>query len=50
MSLKKNKSRKKIKLNHYMARQEGEPAQFLEFFSQMNPQIPEKPQGDLWNW
>lgn len=33
-----------------MDRQEGEPAQFLEFFSQMNPQIPEKIQGDLWNW
>lgn len=48
--LKKNKSRKKIKLNHYMDRQEGEPAQFLEFFSHMNPQIPEKIQGDLWNW
>ena len=51
MSLKKKKTRKKFKLNnHYMDRQEGEPAQFIGFFSQMNPQLPEKIQGNLWNW
>lgn len=32
-----------------MVRQESKPAQLLGFFPQMNPQIPEKMQGDLWN-
>lgn len=32
-----------------MVRQESKPARLLGFFPQMNPQIPEKMQGDLWN-